>query len=62
MWEWNDDGDVTQITVMFSDHGSGTEVQLRHSGFTSAESLAMHDDGWDSYIKGLKKFLENAEK
>ena len=60
-WEWNGDGDVTQIIVKFSGHGSGTEVQLHHSGFTSAESLKMHDEGWDSFIEGLKKFLENAD-
>ena len=61
-WEWNGDGDVTQITVIFSGQGSGTELRLQHSGFTSAESLKMHDEGWDSFMTGISKFMEKAEE
>lgn len=25
------------------------------------ESVAMHDGGWDSYMDGLTKFIENAD-
>jgi len=61
-WQWNGDDEVTQITVTFSGQGSGTQLRLLHSGFTSAESLKMHDEGWDSYMAGLTRFLEQAEK
>lgn len=57
-WEWNGDGEVTEITVIFEAHETGTEIRIHHIGFASKESAAMHDSGWDSYVDGLIKFIE----
>lgn len=56
-WEWNGDGEVTEIDVTFVPISSGTEIRLRHSGFRSDESRSMHDAGWDSYFAGLMEHL-----
>ncbi|KAA3647194.1 MAG: SRPBCC domain-containing protein [Chloroflexi bacterium] len=57
-WEWDNNGEVTQITVDFKKTEDGTEIVLLHSGFQSEESRAMHDKGWDSYVAGLVEFLK----
>ena len=56
-WEWNDDGEETEITVDFAAAGKGTLLNLTHSGWQKEESRQMHDSGWDSYIEGLTAFL-----
>ena len=57
-WEWNGDGEVTTIDVRFSAVAVGTRVDLSHTGFEKAESVQMHEMGWDSYVAGLTSFLE----
>ena len=57
-WEWNGDGEVTEIDVTFIPISGGAEVRLHHSGFRSDESRSMHDSGWDSYFAGLIAHLE----
>jgi uncharacterized protein YndB with AHSA1/START domain len=59
-WEWNGDGETSEIAVKFSDHENGTHIELIHEKFTKQESVAMHDAGWDSYVGGLRELLENA--
>ncbi len=58
-WEWNKDGEVTNIDVRFSEVESGTRVDLNHTGFEKAESVQMHEAGWDSYLDGLAIFLRD---
>ena len=57
-WEWNKDGEVTQIEVNFYPTDTGTAVHILHSGFKTEEAAVAHDNGWDSYIKGLLAILE----
>lgn len=57
-WEWNSDGEVTEIDVTFSEAPEGTNVSIDHSGFTSKDSLDNHSVGWDIYIAGFIAFLE----
>lgn len=57
-WEWNNDGEITEIDVVFSESPTGTRIVLQHTGFKHAESAEMHASGWDSYINGLTEFLE----
>lgn len=60
-WEWNGDGEVTEIDVRFANssvQSEATQIQLEHSGFQKKESLEAHDSGWDSYIEGFKALLE----
>lgn len=56
-WEWNKDGEVTEIDVTFTQDGEATVMTLLHSGFRNPDSQTAHDQGWDSYIEGLKSFL-----
>jgi len=57
-WEWNKDGEVTQIEVNFRSDGTGTAVHILHSGFEKEESVETHDSGWDSYVAGLVAAME----
>ncbi|MEM0911645.1 MAG: SRPBCC domain-containing protein [Pseudomonadota bacterium] len=56
-WEWNNDGNVTEIDVVFIPIQQGTRIVLKHSGFTDQQSMAMHDAGWDSYVEGFTNYL-----
>ena len=58
-WEWNGDGDVSEIDVTFSATPGGTRIDLLHTGFSNQESADTHDSGWDSYIAGFTEFLHN---
>ncbi len=58
-WEWNGDGEVTEIDVRFSDSNTGSLVSIQHTGFQKQESVENHASGWDSYIAGLTEFLRN---
>jgi len=57
-WEWDQNGEVTQITVDFNELTDGTEIVIVHSGFQSEESRARHDVGWDSYVNGVIRKLQ----
>lgn len=59
-WEWNHDGEVTEIDVRFSAADGATKVEILHQGFTKEESVTNHDSGWDSYIAGLTEHLSTA--
>ena len=58
-WEWNRDGEVSEIDVTFSITSTGTSILIEHTGFQKQQSVDMHDKGWDSYIEGFKVFLLN---
>jgi uncharacterized protein YndB with AHSA1/START domain len=58
-WEWNSDGEVTEIDVTFTETDDGTRIDLAHSGFQKEESVAPHSSGWDRYIVGFSAFLRN---
>ena len=59
-WEWNGDGEVSEIDVTFSAMKNGTQIQLFHSKFDKQESVDQHSSGWDSYMEGFVKFLEDS--
>jgi len=56
-WEWNGDGEVTEIDVIFSETDGGTQIDLSHGEFRKQESADQHSSGWDSYMKGFDAFL-----
>ena len=60
-WEWNHDGEVSEIDVQFSSTDVGTAIVIEHSGFTQQQSADMHAQGWDSYIEGFIQFLLNKD-
>lgn len=59
-WEWNGDGEISEIDVTFSAAVGGTRVTIIHSGFQKTESLENHRSGWDSYIEGFTDFLSSS--
>lgn len=56
-WEWNGDGEVSEIDVTFSAADGGTNVILSHTGFRNEDSVRSHEKGWDGYIEGLQEYL-----
>ena len=59
-WEWNQNGEVSQVQVVFNAvAANATEVIIDHTGFKKVSSQETHDQGWDSYVAGLKQRLEN---
>lgn len=58
-WEWNGDGEVTEIDVRFEATPSGTTISIHHTGFNSEESVTNHDGGWDGYMVGFEDFLRS---
>lgn len=56
-WEWNNDGEVTQVAVKFIEENDITRVEITHSGFQHEESRETHDAGWDAYIAGVEQML-----
>jgi uncharacterized protein YndB with AHSA1/START domain len=58
-WEWNHDGEVSEIDVKFSSTDKGTAILIEHTGFKQKQSVEMHDQGWDSYIEGFSRFLSS---
>ena len=65
-WVWNQDGEESHIEVTFEPiHDSGhehTHVKLFHYGFSKKDSVANHQQGWDSYIQGFTQYLEATNK
>ena len=56
-WEWNGDGEVTEIDVRFEATAAGTKILIHHTGFMFDESVTNHDHGWDGYMVGFDHFL-----
>ena len=67
-WDWEKDGsgaefgelegDETQVTVEFRASGKRTQLVLTHEKFASAQKRDRHEEGWQSWIGRLAKFLE----
>ena len=61
-WNWQGTDEVTTVTVDFQESADGsTLVTLSHQGFQSEESKSIHDQGWDSYVSGLSKLLDESK-
>ena len=58
-WEWDRDGEITEIDVCFDATPEGTSVHIQHTGFTNQSSVDMHAKGWDSYVEQLSAFLSD---
>ena len=60
-WKWDDD-DVWEnrtsiVTIELSDREGGTELLLKHEQLPSEESRDRHNEGWNSVLDRLEKFL-----
>ncbi|HEY5992239.1 MAG TPA: SRPBCC domain-containing protein [Candidatus Udaeobacter sp.] len=60
-WKWDDDeaweNHDSVVTVELSDRDGGTEVKLTHEKLPSEESRDRHNDGWNSVLDRLEKFV-----
>lgn len=56
-WQWEREvpEPETLITVEFRPHGSGTELVLTHTGFTSEESRDSHTEGWTGVLESCAR-------
>ncbi len=57
-WEWNHDGDKSWVRVDFTDLGGRTRVNLEHDAIDTEETMGNLSYGWDSYLAGLEKHLQ----
>lgn len=57
-WEWDRDGEITEIDVTFDPTAKGTALHIQHTGFVKEASRDTHDSGWDDYIEQLSTMLE----
>ena len=60
-WKWDDD-EVWQhrtslVTVELSNRDGGTELRFKHEQLPSEESRDRHNEGWNSILDQLEKFL-----
>ena len=60
-WKWDDDENWEEhnsvVTVELSDRDGGTEVRLIHEKLPSEASRDRHNEGWNSVIDRLEKFV-----
>jgi uncharacterized protein YndB with AHSA1/START domain len=60
-WQWDDDkvweNRTSLVTIEFSDRDGGTDVRLRHEQLPSEESRDRHNEGWNSVLDRLERFL-----
>jgi uncharacterized protein YndB with AHSA1/START domain len=60
-WKWDDD-EVWQhrtslVTVELSNRDGGTELRFKHEELPSEESRDRHNEGWNSILDRLEKFV-----
>lgn len=60
-WKWDDDEDWethnSVVTIELADRDGGTEVKLTHEKLPSEASRDRHNEGWNSVLDRLEKFL-----
>lgn len=56
-WMWEHGDTDTLITLTFKPSGKGTELFMRHEGFSSDERRDSHNKGWNGTFDKLEAFL-----
>jgi uncharacterized protein YndB with AHSA1/START domain len=56
-WKWSHEQPDTLITLTFKPSGKGTELHMRHEGFTHADRRDSHNTGWTGTFDKLAAFL-----
>ena len=59
-WTWAHETQETLVTVTFKAVGTGTEMTLQHTNFTSAERRDSHNNGWTGSFDKLADVLAAA--
>lgn len=61
-WNWeesNTEKGTSIVTVELRTEGGTTDIKLIHTKLASAESAALHAEGWTSIMDRLKIYLDN---
>jgi len=60
-WQWENDEDwknhISVVTVELDDRDGGTELRLVHEQFPNEQSRDGHNQGWNSALDKLEKFV-----
>ncbi|MEP7168728.1 MAG: SRPBCC domain-containing protein [Bacteroidota bacterium] len=48
--EWDKKTLPSIVTYTFNEHSAGTEIDLEHKDFPSAEEASKHKDGWIDFV------------
>jgi uncharacterized protein YndB with AHSA1/START domain len=57
-WTWDGEEVNTLITLTFKPKGKGTELHMRHEGFSSAERRDGHNFGWTGTFDKLATYFQ----
>ena len=58
-WTWIHEERETLVTLTFRRSGTGTEMTIRHDGFSNAERRNGHNNGWNGTFDKLAEHLAN---
>jgi uncharacterized protein YndB with AHSA1/START domain len=56
-WKWTQEEQDTLITLTFRPKGNGTELRMRHEGFSNADRRDSHNNGWNGTLDKLEAWL-----
>jgi len=59
-WKWEHGQDETIITLTFRASGKGTDLKMRHEGFTTAGDRDAHGVGWNGTLDRLAVWIRTA--
>lgn len=57
-WSWDGESEQTVVVVTLVPAEQGTELTLRHSGFTSDAARDLHVQGWNDCLDRLPDHLD----
>ncbi len=57
-WEWDRDGEITEVDVTLVPTAKGTALHIHHTGFVNKASRDMHDSNWDEFVEQLSAILD----
>ena len=60
-WRWHDNTDESLVTITLEPIPNGTRLVLAHENFTTDESRAAHEQGWNDCLDRLPGYLSVAE-
>lgn len=59
-WSWeHTDGPETTVTILLTDLGERTEVELLHEGFAAPDVAEHHSQGWTGIFTNLSNYLNS---
>jgi uncharacterized protein YndB with AHSA1/START domain len=56
-WQWDGEDVVTTVSVILTPVDDGTEISVVHSGFETADQVALHVQGWSDCLGRLPAHL-----